>query len=207
MRTFIITITTLISGLVFGQSNFDQEMNQAFYAWQNGNQSATVAFKEVMKNNNENWLPKYYVAFTQTLQSFENSDFKTRQDLIDDARVLINQLENSYPNNPEILNLKALNLTSEIALNPMANGMALMDEINSIYSKSIVLNPTNPRSILGKAEFNINASKFIGGDITNDCKAVKNALALFGTEKPAKFEPNWGKDRAENLLKTECKNQ
>ena len=207
MRTFIITITTLISGLVFGQSNFDQEMNQAFYAWQNGNQSATVAFKEVMKNNNENWLPKYYVAFTQTLQSFENSDFKIRQDLIDDARVLINQLEKSYPNNPEILNLKALNLTSEIALNPMANGMALMDEINSIYSKAIVLNPTNPRSILGKAEFNINASKFIGGDITNDCKAVKNALALFGTEKPAKFEPNWGKDRAENLLKTECKNQ
>lgn len=206
MKALIITIATLISGVIFGQSTFDQEMIQAFSAWQKGNKAATTAFQQVLKNNQENWLPKYYVAFTQTLQSFEGSDHHTRQNLIDESRVLINQLEKSNPNNPEILNLKALNLTSEIALNPMANGMALMDDINSIYSKAIVLNPYNPRSIVGKAEFNINASQFVGGDITNDCKAVKKALALFETEKPSKFEPNWGKDRAENLLKNECKN-
>lgn len=207
MRTFIISITTLISSLTFAQTTFDQEMNQAFSDWKNGNQAGIEAFQKVQKNNQDNWIPKYYVAFIQTLQSFEGSDQNLRQNLIDDARVLIHQLEYSNPNNPEILNLKAMNLTSEIVLNPMANGMQLIDDVNSIYAKSILLNPTNPRSLLGKAEFNINASKFIGGDTTNDCKDVKNALVLFGSEKPAKFEPNWGKDRAENLLKNECKNQ
>lgn len=207
MKSLYITIATIISSVTFAQTNFDQEMNQAFLAWQKGNQAAAESFQKVLKNNQDNWIPKYYVAFTQTLQSFEGSDFNSRQTLIDEARVLINQLEKSKPNNPEILNLKALNLTSEIALNPMANGMVLMEDINSIYSKALLLNPTNPRSILGKAEFNINASKFVGGDITNDCKAVKKALALFETDKPAKFEPSWGKDRAENLLNNDCKNQ
>jgi len=206
MKTILITIATLVSATSFAQTNYDQEMIQAFDSWKKGNKAASEEFQKVEKNHQSEWLPKYYTAFTQTLQAFEPGDNLDKQNLIDQAKVIINQLEKMQPNNAEILNLKALNLTAEIVLNPMVNGMILMDDVNSTYAKAILLNPTNPRSILGKAEFNIQAAEFVGGDITNDCKAVKKALALFETEKVGKFEPNWGKDRAENLMENECKN-
>ncbi|MFV0233488.1 hypothetical protein OBK30_10585 [Empedobacter falsenii] len=96
-------------------------------------------------------------------------------------------------------------LTAEIVQNPMQNGAVYYGEVLQIYQKSLALNPTNPRSVLGLAEFNINSAKYSGMDITQDCKNVKKSLALFDAEKPKNNEPKWGKNRAQNLLNNECK--
>lgn len=205
MKTLIFILSTFISSLLFAQNNYETQMHNAFSEWEKGNDSGILAFQKVEKLFPEEKLPKYYLAFTKTLQSFENGSPLEREKLIDDAKLLIVQLEKSYPNQSEILNLKALNLTSEIVLNPMMNGMALMEDVNSTYSHAMLLDPLNPRTILGKAEFNINAAKFVGGDINSFCKDVEKALVLFETEKVEKFEPSWGKDRAESLLNNECK--
>lgn len=205
MKPLFFVILTTFTTLTFAQSNYRQDMNQAFEAWNEGNQKGVEVFSKVATTYPSEWLPKYYVAFGTTLQSFEESNPIEKENQIDKAKLIIALLEKDYPTNVEVLNLKALNLASEIMLNPMKNGFTLMEEVQSVYAKAKLLNKTNPRTILGQAEFNIGASKFIGGDITNDCKAVEKAVALFNIEKVKEFEPNWGRDRAENLLNKECK--
>ena len=206
MKSLVIVLITLLSSVTFAQNNFDQDMKKAFSTWEKGNLSAAKAFEMVQKNHSAEWLPKYYQAFTLTLASFEETNPLEKEKLIDEAKGIIHNLETKYPSNEEILNVKALNLSSEIMLNPMMNGFAMMEEVQSVYTKALLLNANNPRSILGQAEFNIGASKFIGGDISKDCKAVEKAVALFEAEKPNQFEPNWGKDRAEMVLNNDCKN-
>lgn len=205
MKKLFFTLSIILTSVTFGQTNFDEVMTNAFKAWQKGNDQGIEQFQKVAHLFPKERLPQYYLAFTQTLKSFEETNPIKKEELIDAAKLIIAQLEKDDPTNEEVFNLKALNLSAEIMLNPMRNGFALMDEVQSVYAKAKLLNPNNPRTILGKAEFNIVASKFVGGDLTNDCKAVEKALALFATEQTGKFEPNWGKDRAENLLNKECK--
>ena len=50
------------------------------------------------------------------------------------------------------------------------------------------------------------AARFFGQPITPYCKQVEKALALFETDKPKKFYPSWGKDRAQEIL-MQCKKQ
>lgn len=206
MRTLIITITTALSTFGFAQSNYEAKMNDALQLWKKDNQSAISAFKEIDNEFKTQRLPPYYLALTQTLASFDLNDPIQREELIEESKTIIDRLFKDYPKDPEILNLKVLNLTAEIALNPMKNGMLLMDEVQSLYAQSLLLNPNNPRTILGKAEFNLHVAKFIGGDVTNDCKALQKAVALFATEQKDKLEPRWGKEHAEEVLKVECKN-
>ena len=205
MKNLFITISILISTLSMAQNDYQTEMNKALKAFQSKDVDTVNQFEQLNKNYPNDRLAQYYLALSKTIDSFETENLSAKENLVKEAQNLILGLEKSYPNDAEILNLKALNLSAEILLNPMVNGMFLMPEIKSIYSKSLLLNPNNPRSILSNAEFNINTAKFIGGDISKDCKAVKKALDLFNAEKVNGFEPNWGKNRAENLIQNECK--
>lgn len=206
MKKILIITITLLSTLSFAQTNYNQAMENALTLWTKSNNDGIKAFKTLNENFPNERLPKFYLAYATTIKSLEITNLLEKEELIEQTKIWVNELEKSYPNNSEIQNLKALNLTSELLLNPMLNGMILMDDINSTYSKALILNPNNPRTYLNKAEFGINASKFVGGDITTYCKDLKKAVVLFETEKVEKFEPNWGKDRAEVLLTTECKN-
>ena len=207
MKNLWIILAITFSMVAYGQSSYDKEMEIALKAWGNNNQEGLNAFKQMSEEYLPSRLPQYYMALIQTLISFESNDLIKKEALIDEAKLAIEGLRRKYPNDPEILNLKALNLTAEIVLNPMKNGMALMDEVNETYREALNLEPNNPRSILGQAEFNLNASKFIGGDTTSNCKALEKALALFKLEKKQKFEPQWGQKQAENVLKNQCNNQ
>lgn len=205
MKTLIITFSLLISVVTFAQNDVNTALENALKHWNHTDLKSIENFDQISIQFPNDRLAQYYSAFTKTVTSFEVKDFLIKEKLVEQASKTIVELEKKYPNDAEILNLKALNLSAEIMLNPMVNGMLLMEDIQSIYAKSILLNPNNPRSILGKAEFNINTAKFIGGDIAKDCKAVRKAVDLFATENKNTLEPSWGKERAENLMKTECK--
>ena len=205
MKTLFITLSILLSTISFAQNNLNTDLEKALGQWKSNDKETIKSFEKINDQYPNDRLAKYYVAFTKTVNSFEENNPSAKEKLVNDAAQEIDLLIKNYPNDPEILNLKALNLSAEIMLNPMVNGMLLMDDIQSIYSKSILLNPNNPRSILGKAEFNINTAKFIGGDIAKDCKAVRKAVDLFATEDKNSLEPSWGKERAENLMNNECK--
>jgi len=205
MKTLMLTLSFLLSTLSFAQSNPNADVEKALKQWKSNDKETIKSFERINNQYPNDRLAKYYLALTKTVNAFEEHHSVAKEKLVNEAAKEIEDLMKSYPNDPEILNLKALNLSAEIMLNPMVNGMLLMQDVQSIYAQSILLNPNNPRSILGNAEFNINTAKFRGGDIAKDCKAVRKALALLATENKNSLEPSWGKERAENLLNNECK--
>ena len=206
MKTIFLTIAILFAVSTFAQKNFESDMNKTLAEWYKGNHSSEANFKQLINDYPNEWLPKYYLALSETLNVFESTDREANDKILTNVKELLEDLETKNPINTEILNLKALYLTAEIVQNPMQNGAIYYPEVLQIYQKSLMLNPSNPRSVLGLAEFNINAAKYSGMDITQDCKNVKKSLALFDAEKPKNNEPKWGKDRAEALLNNECKN-
>ena len=203
MKTFLLTIATLISVSTFAQKNFETEMSKSLTEWKQTNSSAN--FEQLSKDFPNEWLPKYYLAFSEVLSTFENKNAEENYKNLDEAKTIIEALQADNLMNPEILNLKALYLTAEIVQNPMQKGAENTPIIQQLYAKSLMLNPSNPRSVLGLAEFNINLANYSGADITQDCKNVKKSLALFDADQPKKNEPKWGKDRAESLLNNQCK--
>ena len=205
MKTIFLTIAILLSVSTFAQKNFESDMNKTLTEWYKGNHSSEANFKQLINDYPNEWLPKYYLTFSEVLKTFESKDVDKNEKILLNAKTQIDDLVKNNPLNVEILNLKALYLTAEIVQNPMQNGAVYYPEVMQTYQKALVLNPTNPRSVLGLAEFNINAAKYSGMDITQDCKNVKKSLALFTNEKPKKNEPKWGKERAEELLKNQCK--
>ena len=206
MKTIFLTIAILFAVSTFAQKNFESDMNKTLAEWYKGNHSSEANFKQLINDYPNEWLPKYYLTFSEVLKTFESKDVDKNEEILSNAKTQIDDLVKNNPLNVEILNLKALYLTAEIVQNPMQNGAIYYPEVLQIYQKSLALNPSNPRSILGLAEFNINAAKYSGMDITQDCKNVKKSLALFDAEKPKNNEPKWRKDRAEALLNNECKN-
>lgn len=205
MKTLFITLSILLSTISFAQNNLHEDLEKALGQWKSNDKETIKSFERINNQFPNDRLAKYYLALTKTVNAFEEHPSVAKEKLVNEAAKEIEDLMKAYPNDPEILNLKALNLSAEIMLNPMVNGMLLMQDVQSIYAQSILLNPNNPRSILGNAEFNINTAKFMGGDIAKDCKAVRKALALLATENKNSLEPSWGKERAENLLNNECK--
>ena len=206
MKTIFFTIATFISISTFAQKNFEAEMSKTLTEWNKGNHSSEVNFKQLVNDYPNEWLPKYYLALSETLKTFQSNNKDQNEQILNEVKILVDDLVSKNPLNTEVLNLKALYLTAEIVQNPMVNGGLYYPEVNKLYQKALAINPNNPRSVLGAAEFNINAANYSGADITQDCKNVKKALALFEVDKPKVNEPNWGKDRVEALLNNQCKN-
>ncbi|MFV0158563.1 hypothetical protein OBK24_08890 [Empedobacter falsenii] len=205
MKTIFLTIATLFSISAFAQNKFESDLSTILVEWNKGNHSSEANFKQLINDYPNEWLPKYYLSLSEILKTFESIDADYNEKILSQVKIQLDDLLKSNPLNTEILNLKALYLTAEIVQNPMQNGAVYYGEVLQIYQKSLALNPTNPRSVLGLAEFNINSAKYSGMDITQDCKNVKKSLALFDAEKPKNNEPKWGKNRAQNLLNNECK--
>jgi hypothetical protein len=56
--------------------------------------------------------------------------------------------------------------------------------------------------VFSKAEWDMGSARYFGKDIKPYCKDVERAIELFAKFKPeSEFHPNWGKDRAEIVIK------
>jgi hypothetical protein len=71
-----------------------------------------------------------------------------------------------------------------------------------LYAKALAIAPSNPRVILGYAEWNMGAAKFFGKPTQPYCDEVKRAIQLGKEEKiDEEFYPKFIKSRAEEVLK------
>ena len=165
-----------------------------------------VRYFEVMaEDEGVDWLPAYYAAQVNIVNSFGLTDeekltaqLKKAQDLINDATAI-------SKNNPEILVLQALLYTAWVASDGATYGMTMSPKVEAIYAQAEQIAPDNPRVVYCKAEWGIGGAKYFGQDTKPFCKDLERALDLFANFKPeSPFHPNWGKERVEMLLES-CK--
>lgn len=204
MKKLILAIVLIGSTLVNAQDRYSSGMEKAFELWQNQKTTeASNLFERIATAEPDKWLPYYYVSQINTVISFGEKDEEKLSKQLEKAKEFLDVAKAISPDNPEILIQEALINTAWIAFDGVTYGMTLSQENVQLYQKAMEIAPDNPRVILSKAEWDMGSARYFGKDITPYCKDVERALELFATFKSeTPFYPTWGKERAEEVLKS-----
>lgn len=206
MQKLILIIVLTFTSILTAQSNFEKGMQNAFEFWKSGKSvEASNLFERIANAEKDNWLPFYYAAQVNIMDSFGEKDKKVLTAKLKKSQDFINEATTLSQNNPEILVLQALLHTAWVAYDGATYGMQLSGKVIALYEKAKVIAPNNPRVVYCKADWDIGGAKFFGQDTKPFCKELERALELFTNFKPeSAFHPKWGKERVEELLK-DCK--
>lgn len=206
MTRIITSLVLFICGLAFAQapSQYEQGMGKALKLWsENKPTEATAIFERIASVEKTNWLPNYYVALINTIETFKAQDKSKNPALLDKAQQALSDATAISPNNPELMVAQALIYTAWIVQDPMTNGMKYSSKTMELYYKAQAIAPENPRVVFSKAEFEIGGAKYWGTDTKPMCKEIERSIELFAKFKPeTPFHPNWGLDRAKEVLAT-----
>ncbi|NVN18632.1 hypothetical protein GUA46_09775 [Muricauda sp. HICW] len=204
MKKIILVIILIGSTFVNAQDRYSSGMEKAFELWQSQKTTeASNLFERIATAEPDKWLPYYYVSQINTVISFGEKDEEKLSKQLEKAKEFLDVAKAISPDNPEILIQEALINTAWIAFDGATYGMTLSPKNVQLYQKALEIAPDNPRVVLSKAEWDMGSARYFGKDITPYCKDVERALELFATFKSeTPFYPAWGKERAEEVLKS-----
>jgi hypothetical protein len=206
MKKLLFIALTLVCVNVQSQSQYEKGMSKAFELWGSGDiTAAEQLFERIAKAEKGAWLPYYYVAQINSLKSWEEKDVNVLKAQLDKAQEYIDIAKSISPNNPEIMVMQAHVYTNWVAFDGATYGMKYGGFIAEIYNKALGLAPKNPRVVYNKAEWDMGSARYFGKDTAPYCEDIKKSIALFDSFEPeTEFSPNWGRERAEQVL-AECK--
>lgn len=198
MDKLIIFLLLLVSGILQGQTNFEDGMGRGLELWnQEKTEEASSLFERIAAAESDNWLPNYYLALVNTTAAFQTKDFVQLSNYLTRAQKALDKELALHPENAELLVLQAMVHTAWINFDPMTYGQSLSGKIMQLYAKAEKLAPHNPRVILSKAQFEIGSARFFGSDIKPICAQLERSIELFDNFKPeSPFHPKWGKEQA-----------
>ncbi len=203
MRNLIIILVLSVTELITAQTNYDQGMQKAFQLWGSDPAEASNLFERIATAEPDNWIPLYYAAQINILQSFGLQDVEKMTAQLNKAQDLLNDATAISKDNSELMVLQALLHTAWVAYDGATYGMTLSGKVTSIYAQAEQIAPENPRVVLNKAEWGMGSARYFGQDTQSFCKDVERALELFANFKPeSPYHPKWGKERAEQILET-----
>jgi len=206
MKHLITLALILVSAIVGAQTNFDKGMQKAFEFWGNNQwDDAENVFERIANAETQQWLPHYYIAQINSLKSWTVKDETVLKAQLDKAQEHLDAALKISENNPELMVMQAQVLTNWVAFDGQTYGMKYSAKIAELYAKAYAMAPDNPRVVLGKAEWDMGSARFFGQDIKPFCDDIEKSIELFANFKPeTPFSPNWGKDRAIDVLAS-CK--
>lgn len=205
-KLFVLLVITITSSWAQTDSAFDRGMTKAFELMENNQlNEAENVFERIANADSESWLPHYYVAFINSMKSWNTKDEAILKVQLDKAQSHLDEAFKLSENNPELLVMQAYVYTNWVAFDGMKYGMTLSPKISELYQKAYAIAPNNPRVVFGKAEWDMGSAKFFGKDTSPYCKDIERAIELFANFKPEKtYSPNWGNERAQQVLES-CK--
>lgn len=187
------------------ESKYETGMLKAFSLWEEQKtEEAVNLFERISSAENKNWLPSYYAAQVLILDGFTKLQDSEKLDAqLKRAQNFINDAKTKSKENAEILVMQALLHTVYVASDGAKYGMTLAPKVAQLYEQAYKLDSKNPRVVLNRAEWNIGSARYFGQDTKPFCNEFNKALELFVNFKPeSKFHPNWGKERAEQMIKS-----
>lgn len=205
----IITLIILVFTVnISAQTQYEKGMTKAFELWSaNKTTEAAQLFERISKAEKDNWLPSYYAATIEILESFQIKDEAQLTAKLTKAQEFLDTAKSISPENPEILITQALLNVAYIVFDGQKYGMTMSMKNAALYEKALKLAPNNPRVILSKAESDMGAARFFGQSTEPFCNDVKRAIKLGKEEKiNEKFYPRFNVQRAEQVLQ-KCLNK
>ncbi|MEO8517226.1 MAG: hypothetical protein ABI426_10790 [Flavobacterium sp.] len=202
MAKIFAIIAIFVCSLLSAQTQFEQGMGKALGLWKEGKATeASAQFERIASVEKANWLPNYYIAFVNTIESFRTQDKSLVPALLEKAQKAQTEATIVSPNNPELMVMQAMIYTAWIVYDPMTNGMKYSQKVMEQYYLASAIAPNNPRVVFSKADFQINSARYTGADTKPLCEQVAKSIELFATFKPeSELHPNWGLDRAKQVM-------
>lgn len=188
-------------------SKYEKGMQEAFKLWQsNKSWDAANMFERIAKAEPDNWVPSYYVAQINIINSFSEKDKTKLTEQLKKAQNFINDATAISKENPDLMVLQAQLYTAWIVFDGMQYGMEYSPKASQLYDKALALSPNNPRMIMAKAEWDIGSAKYFGQSVTAYCEEIKRAIELSKNYKvEGAFYPTFSENRAEQVLAENCK--
>ncbi len=202
MKQLLLIAMIVMTGLTKAQTNYEKGMTKAFELWEaNKWDEAENLFVRISKAEANEWLPNYYVAFMNSIKSWNVKDEAILKAQLGKAQEHLDIAIGKSANNPELMVMQAQVLTNWIAYDGAVYGMKYAAKVSEIYAKAFELAPKNPRVAYGKASWAMGSAQYFGQDTKPYCAAIEASLELFDTFKgDGQFHPKWGKDRAEQSI-------
>lgn len=208
MQTLVFTLALMISVSfsAFSQTPYEKGMRKALTTWSEGQPTeASNIFERIAAVETDNWLPYYYVALINTVESFSVMEEVDRKAMLDKAMDYLNQAKAISKDNPEIMLVEAQWYTSWLAFDGEKYGMTYGPKVAGIYEKAAAIAPNNPRVAFGKVEWAMGTARYFGQPMEPYCEDLQKAILLYDNyEAESEFHPAHGKDYAEGVIKATC---
>ncbi|WP_291186621.1 hypothetical protein [Gilvibacter sp.] len=210
MQTLVFTFALMIS-VAFGvtaQTPYQKGMQKALTTWgEDKPMEASNIFERIANVETDQWLPAYYVALINTIESYEEMDLDKRTAMLNKAQEYLNLAKGVSPSNPELLVVEAQWYISWVAFDGEKYGMQYAPKVAAIYQKAAKIDPENPRVAMGKLEWDMGSASFFGQDPAEFCEDLQKAILLYDNfQASEEFYPQHGKGYGLKVIDRTCNN-
>jgi len=199
--SLVMVMFILMNGYAYGQSATNTLLEKAVSTLDNARsvdewKEARGIFERLSSVDPQNWLPLYYLAYTDITLSFQVEDEKKKSKYLTEAEDYLNQLKKlkiSVPEeSSEISTLRGYWYYAQMAINPGTNGPKYAGIITGCYKEALISNENNPRAILLNALFQKSMASFINGNYPEYENDLKRAKDIFDLPVTNPVFPHWG---------------
>ena len=184
MKKLIIIFILCSVGLTNAQSKFEKGMEKAFNLLKaNKSKDAVNLLERISNAEKNNWLPHYYIAQINSINSWNVKDITILKAQLNKAQKHLDIAKGLSPDNAELLVMQAQIYTNWVTFDGRTYGIKYASKVTELYDMAYKLEPKNPRVVFCKADWNMGSAKYFGKDTVPFYKDIKESLVLFDTYK------------------------
>lgn len=157
-------------------------------------------FERIANAESDKWLPAYYAAYCHVRSTFfEQSDNDAKQQQLDKAQGILDNLLEKYNNESELYCLQAL--AYQLRITDMNTGAEYSPKASKAIAIAQKINPNNPRAWYLQGSNLYHTPESFGGGADKAKPLIEKAAALFEEESTqSTLMPTWGAIHNKKLL-------
>ena len=162
-------------------------------------------FDVLTTKKHDEWLAPLYSALSFILASFNETDGKIKDMLLDKAQVYIDTSWARQPDISELSSVQAFLYQARIDVSPMERGLIYSQRADVEIKKAEAANPGDPRAYFLYAMNVYYTPKIFGGGSQKALPLFEQTALRFDAFVPKMpFMPHWGKQQNLNMI-SKCK--
>lgn len=186
--------------------NFNQAMGKAMQEWSQAEGPADFndvanSFSRIAAAQDTSYLPDYYAAYVQIIESFYLTDADKRDQILDEAQKHIDRAAKLSPKNSEVEVMRGYQQMARMVVDPATRGQKYSPMAMQSFGKARSMDPSNPRAVIMMARMKLGTAQFFGTGTEEACKLAKQGKDMLDQESRNGFQPHWGDYEANDVLK------
>lgn len=163
--------------------------------WSESPKMLAATFERIAQAESNQWLPYYYAAYANIINSFTLSASDAKDQVLDHAQDILNKAFGLHPDSSECMVLQGFLYIAKLQVDPTTRGAEYSQKANEAFDEAIRLNAANPRAYYMKGSTVLHTPEFFGGGKKPAKPILETALAKYEAFVPSgDLSPNWGKD-------------